>query len=247
MKWTPRKASEYKEDFRPRKPVLPPDYGTRRVQGRPRTDLRLPHSRVQFTKPEKVLWPMEGFTKADVIRYYEAVAAAMLPHLKDRPIMMERYPDGIASEYFLQKDAMPQHTPDWLLPYVHEIDAPEVKRTIRYIVPNERDILLYLANYAAITIHPWNARLPTLAYPDYVVFDLDPIEAAFETVQAVALELMAVLEDRILFEEIDLRCAVAAGVVGVLSAIDNVLTVDMQHREQPRKGVVLVIGQNPTP
>src|SRR5687767_9872263 len=85
-RWTPRKASEYKEDFRPRKPVLPPDYVTGRpVQGRPRTDVRLPDSRVKFTNPGKVLWPMEGFTKADVIRYYDAVAAVMLPHLKDRP------------------------------------------------------------------------------------------------------------------------------------------------------------------
>jgi bifunctional non-homologous end joining protein LigD len=138
---------------------------------------------------------MEGFTKADVIRYYDAVADVMLSHLHDRPIIMERYPNGIASEYFLQKDAMPQHVDDWMLPYIHEVYAPEVKRTIRYIVPNERDVLLYLANYAAITIHPWSSRLQTLDNPDFVLFDLDPIETSFKTVQEVALALKAVLAE----------------------------------------------------
>jgi bifunctional non-homologous end joining protein LigD len=108
---------------------------------------------------------------------------------------MERYPNGIAEKYFLQKDALPQHTPDWMLPYIHEVDAPEVGRTIRYVVADDREVLLYLANYAAVTLHPWSSRIESPDYPDYVLFDLDPVDAPFSVVQAVALELKRVLDE----------------------------------------------------
>jgi bifunctional non-homologous end joining protein LigD len=108
---------------------------------------------------------------------------------------MERHPDGIAEPYFLQKDALPQHTPDWMLPYIHAVYAPEVRREVRYIVADDKDVLLYLANYAAISLHPWNSRLGNLDSPDFVVFDLDPVEADFGTVQTVALVLKAVLDE----------------------------------------------------
>jgi len=198
-RWEPLPASAYKEDFRPRQPILPSSYNTRRVNAAPvrarRPRLQLPISQVKFTNIDKVLWPEEGYTKADVITYYEAVAQVLLPHLRGRPIIMERYPNGIADRYFLQKDALPHHTPDWLLPYIHEVDAPEVRRNIRYIVADERDVLLYLANYAAITLHPWSSRIDSLDYPDYVLLDLDPVDAPFSSVQAIALELKNVLDE----------------------------------------------------
>jgi bifunctional non-homologous end joining protein LigD len=78
---------------------------------------------------------------------------------------------------------------------IHEVYAPEAKRTIHYIVANHRDVLLFLANYATITLHPWSSRLQTLEYPDFVLFDLDPIVAPFEVVVKVALELKSVLEE----------------------------------------------------
>jgi bifunctional non-homologous end joining protein LigD len=150
---------------------------------------------VKFTNVEKIFWPREGYTKADVIAYYDAVAEVLLPQLRGRPLIMERYPDGIAEKYFLQKDALAQHTPDWMLPHIHEVSAPEAGRKIRYIVSNDRAVLLYLANYAAITLHPWSSRIQLLDYPDYVLLDLDPIEAPFATVQKVALGLKAVLDE----------------------------------------------------
>src|SRR5262249_48212093 len=155
----------------------------------------LPISRARFTNPEKLLWPREGYTKTDLIKYYAAVADVLLPHLHGRPIIMERHPNGITEKYFLQKDAMPQHTPDWLLPRIHEVYAPEVRRNVRYMFADDRDVLLYLANYAVITLHPWTSRIESLDYPDYVLFDLDPVEAPFDTVKAVALELKRVLDE----------------------------------------------------
>jgi bifunctional non-homologous end joining protein LigD len=191
-RWKPPPTSAYKEDFKPRRPLLPADYDSTPLQVLSSSG-PLPKSRAKFTNTDKVLWPREGYTKGDLIRYYDQVAEVLLPHLRDRPLILERYPNGIAREYFLQKDAMPQHTPDWLLPYVHEVYAPEVKRTIHYIVANHRDVLLFLANYAAITLHPWSSRLQTLEFPDFILFNFDPIGAPFEAVVKVALELKSVL------------------------------------------------------
>ena len=198
QRWKPMPTAAYTEDFRPREPMLPPTYqrtgGTRRVSTKP-----IPVARPTFTNPDKILWPQEGYTKADLIHYYDRVSGVLLPHLRERPLIMERYPNGIAEKYFLQKDALPQHTPDWLLPHVHEVEAPEVRRNIHYIVADNRDVLLYLANYAAITLHPWSSRTGTLGHPDHVMFDLDPMDAVFEVVQEVALALKKV------FDELGLR------------------------------------------
>jgi bifunctional non-homologous end joining protein LigD len=194
-RWKPLPASAYKEDFRLRKPVLPVTYKSTRVHAVHHVKNPLPASRAKFTNVEKVMWPAEGYTKADVIAYYDSIRKVILPHLRSRPIMMERYPNGIAEPYFLQKDALPQHTPDWMIPRIHEVYAPEVRRNVRYIVADDPDVLLYLANYAAITLHPWSSRLDDLDSPDFVLFDLDPVDAAFETVQTVALELKRVLDE----------------------------------------------------
>jgi len=195
-RWKPLPASAYKEDFRLRKPVLPATYQSTPVV-RAAHHLRnpLPPSRAKFTNVEKVLWPAEGYTKADMIAYYYSIRDVILPHLRNRPIIMERYPNGIAEPYFLQKDALPQHTPDWMLPYIQDVYAPEVRRNVRYIVANDRDVLLYLVNYAAITVHPWSSQLDSLDYPDFVLFDLDPVDAPFNVVQNVALELKKVLDE----------------------------------------------------
>src|ERR1700756_3733068 len=99
----PLPASTYKEDFRLRKPVLPPTYKSTPVRAPHHISKPLPRSRAKFTNVEKVLWPAEGYTKADVILYYDAIRDVRLPHLRSRPIIMERYPNGIAEPYFLQK------------------------------------------------------------------------------------------------------------------------------------------------
>ncbi len=194
-RWKPLPASAYREDFRLRKPVLPAAYKLTPAHATHHLRNPLPTSRAKFTNVEKVFWPAEGYTKSDVIAYYESMQHVILPHLRSRPVIMERYPNGIAEEYFLQKDALPQHTPDWMLPYIHEVYAPEVRRNVRYIVADDRDVLLYLANYAAITIHPWSSQLDSLDFPDFVLFDLDPVHAPFKTVQSVALELKNILDE----------------------------------------------------
>jgi bifunctional non-homologous end joining protein LigD len=194
-RWKAFPASAYKEDFRLRKPVLPATYKSAPARVAHHSTNPLPSSRAKFTNVEKVLWPEEGYTKADVITYYESIRDVILPHLRGRPVIMERHPNGIAEPYFLQKDALPQHTPDWMLPYIHEVYAPEVRRNVRYVVTDDRDVLLYLANYAAITLHPWSSRLDSLDFPDFVLFDLDPVDAPFKTVQTVAVELNKVLNE----------------------------------------------------
>jgi bifunctional non-homologous end joining protein LigD len=195
QRWKALPARAYKEDFRPRSPLLPATYQTQLVMTpRYRTE-PLPCSRAKFTNVTKVLWPQEGYTKANVIVYYDTIAETILPHLRGRPVIMERYPNGIAQDYFLQKDALPGHTPDWMLPNIHEVYAPEARRHVRYIVADDRDALLFLANYAAITLHPWSSRIESLDSPDYVLFDLDPVDASFEIVRTVALELKTTLDE----------------------------------------------------
>src|SRR5689334_2193863 len=103
-RWKPLPASAYKEDFRPRKPVLPATYKSAPVRAAQHARNPLLPSRAKFTNVDKVLWPAEGYTKADVIAYYDSLRDVILPHLRSRPIIMERYPNGIAEPYFLQKD-----------------------------------------------------------------------------------------------------------------------------------------------
>src|ERR1043165_9262365 len=95
-RWKPLPASAYKEDFRLRKPTLPATYRTHAARAPCRQSKVLPGSRAKFTNVAKILWPEEGYTKADAIGYYDGVAQTMLPHLRGRPLIMERYPNGIA-------------------------------------------------------------------------------------------------------------------------------------------------------
>ena len=101
-RWKPLPASAYKEDFRLRKQVLPPTYKSTPVRAAHHVRKPLPRSRAKFTNVEKILWPAERYTKADVITYYDAVRDVILPHLRSRPIIMERYPNGIAEEHWQQ-------------------------------------------------------------------------------------------------------------------------------------------------
>lgn len=144
-----------------------------------------------FTNLDKKLWPKDGYTKGDLIRYYVAVSRWLLPYLKDRPLTLERYPDGIDAESFFEKNA-PQGTPPW----VRTVALPsEGKRsTIHYIVCNDVQTLAYLANLAAITLHAWLSRVGSLDSPDYLLFDLDPWKGCtLGTLARVALGVRTVL------------------------------------------------------
>ncbi len=147
-------------------------------------------TRVALTNLKKVFWP-EGYTKGDLIAYYEAAAPYLLPYLRDRPIVLTRYPDGIAGKSFFQKDA-PVFVPDWVR--TETIDSGE-GRPIRYFVIDDLDSLRYIANLGTIPIHAWSARVGALERPDWMVIDLDPKKAPFTHVVQVARATHTVLEE----------------------------------------------------
>ena len=134
--------------------------------------------RIQFTNLDKVLWPEDDFTKGDLIRYYDQVAETLLPYIHERPVHMLRYPDGIHGKSFYQKDA-PDHTPEWVL--TESIGSESRGEAIRYIICNDRDTLIWMANLASIDLHPWLSRRQSRDHPDWVVFDLDAKESPLST------------------------------------------------------------------
>jgi bifunctional non-homologous end joining protein LigD len=151
-----------------------------------------PAPRVRLTNLDKVFWPAEGYTKGDLIAYYDAIAPVMLPYLRDRPIVLTRYPDGIAGKSFFQKDA-PEFAPGWVR--TERIYSKDTDRDIDYFVVDDAEMLRYVANMGTIPIHVWSARIPTLERPDWLVLDLDPKGAPFTDVVRVAQAVHRVLDD----------------------------------------------------
>jgi bifunctional non-homologous end joining protein LigD len=148
---------------------------------------------VTLTHPEKILYPGLGVTKEDVFRYYRRIARRLLPFLRDRPVTLERLPEGLGEDkpHFWQKDT-PTYYPDW----VPRIELPtERGKTVRYALVNDLNTLLYLVNQGALTFHVWFSRVEDLDRPDFVLFDLDPGEAAFADAVAVARSLHETLKD----------------------------------------------------
>ena len=146
---------------------------------------------VRLTNLKKVFWP-EGYTKGDLIGYYESVAPLLLPYLRDRPVVLTRYPDGITGKSFFQKDA-PVFVPDWV-PTV-TVHSDDTERDIRYFVIDDLESLRYVVNLATIPLHVWSARVGSLEKPDWLVLDLDPKEAPFAHVVQVARALKTILDD----------------------------------------------------
>ncbi|MFN2511625.1 MAG: ATP-dependent DNA ligase, partial [Pyrinomonadaceae bacterium] len=124
---------------------------------------------ILITHPEKVMFPGEGITKGELASYYEEIAPLMLPHIRRRPITMERYHRGISAPGFFQKDVS-KGFPEWLT----RVEVPKHGGTVHHPIANDRRSLLWLANQNSITIHVWPSRAPNLYNPDICVFDLDP-------------------------------------------------------------------------
>ncbi len=145
----------------------------------------------EFTHLTKVFWRKEGYTKGDVIHYYDRVAPFILPYLKNRPMVMLRHPNGIAGMSFFQKDSSSLHLP----PFVDTISirAKSTGKRLRYIVCNNRATLLYLANLGCIEMHPWLSQTKRLDRPDFMVIDLDPGRNTFAEVIAVARRIQKVV------------------------------------------------------
>lgn len=143
-----------------------------------------------ITHPEKVLFPDDGITKGDLAAYYEAVSPVMLPHLRGRPVTMERFPSGIGKKGFWQKDVS-KGFPEWL----ERVAVPKKDGVVHHPVITDTRSLLWVTNQNAITQHVWISRVPDLDHPDICVFDLDPSTDDVKAVRAAALGLRDLLEE----------------------------------------------------
>ncbi|OLC08824.1 MAG: DNA ligase D [Gemmatimonadetes bacterium 13_1_40CM_70_11] len=152
----------------------------------------IPDHEVQFSNLDKIFWPDEGYTKGDLIEYYRAVSPWLLPYLKDRPVVMTRYPDGITGKSFFQKDA-PVFAPEWLR--TERIWSEDTQRDIDYFVCNDVESLLYLINLGTIPLHVWGSRVTSLERPDWCILDLDPKDAPFAHVVTVAKAVKGLADD----------------------------------------------------
>ena len=143
-----------------------------------------------ITHPEKVLFPDDGITKGELAAYYEAIAPLMLPHLRGRPVTMERYPAGIGKKGFWQKDVS-KGFPDWL----QRVEVPKKDGVVHHPVVTDTRSLLWMTNQNTITQHVWTSRVPELDHPDICVFDLDPSKDDPAAVRAAAIGLRDLLEE----------------------------------------------------
>jgi bifunctional non-homologous end joining protein LigD len=146
---------------------------------------------LKFTNLNKVFYPDEGYTKRDVLNYYAAIADLILPHLKDRPLSLKRYPNGIKEEYFFQKN-VPEAFAPWLRTEL--IASDHTEKPINYVFAGDDASLLYLVNLGCIDHNPWMSRSQSLDNPDFVLIDLDPQECPFDMIVDAALLVKGVLD-----------------------------------------------------
>lgn len=131
---------------------------------------------IHFTNLDKVFWPAEKYTKGELIAFYREVSPWLLPYLKDRPLVLTRYPDGIDGKSFYQKDA-PDFVPAWIRKF--RVFSESSTRDIEYFVCDDVETLAYLANLGTIPLHVWSSRVSTIQRPDWCILDLDPKGAPF--------------------------------------------------------------------
>ncbi len=157
-----------------------------------RVSVRVGSRTLSLSNLDKVLWPRDGYTKGDLIDYYQSVASYAVAHLKGRPLTLQRYPNGIDGQTFFEKQ-MPRGTPDWIERVT--LPTPGGSRShVTFVVCNDTPTLTYLANLATIVLHIWTSRLPAIDEPDFVVFDLDPGEkCTLNTLSTVALAVRDLL------------------------------------------------------
>jgi bifunctional non-homologous end joining protein LigD len=144
-----------------------------------------------ITHPQKVLFPDDGITKGELAEYYEAIAPVMLPHIRARPVTMERYPSGIGHKGFIQKDVS-KGFPAWL----ERVEVPKKDGVVHHPLVSDTRSLLWIANQNCITPHVWPSRAPKLYQPDVCVFDFDPAkEDELDVLRAAALGLRGLLNE----------------------------------------------------
>jgi bifunctional non-homologous end joining protein LigD len=190
------------------RPATPPTAAAPRAgfaaAGRRRRDARSPATppaaaaappaarEIHFSNLDKVFWPADGTTKGDLIDYYRRVSPWLLPYLRDRPLVLTRYPDGIEGKSFYQKNA-PEFVPGWIRRVQVWSDSSE--REIEYFVCDDEDALLYIVNMGAIPLHIWPSRADTLQNPDWCILDLDPKGAPFAHVVQLARSIHTLCDE----------------------------------------------------
>lgn len=152
--------------------------------------LRVDGREVALSSLNKVLFPGSGITKGDLIDYYRRIAPVALPYFRDRPLSMQRFPDGIAAEGFFQKNVA-DYFPDW----IGRVTLPKEGGSVTYVVANDAATLVYLANQACITPHLALARCDRPHHPDRMIFDLDPSDEDFSKVRRAAREVRSLLAE----------------------------------------------------
>ncbi|MBI4541105.1 MAG: DNA ligase D [Gemmatimonadetes bacterium] len=189
-----------RDDKPARECVLNAKPGHRRAPPEPAQVVeRAVRKQVPFTNLDKVFWPEAGYTKGDLIEYYRSVSEWLLPYLRDRPLVLTRYPDGIHGKSFFQKNA-PEWAPDWIRTV--KLWSEDAQRDIEYFVCDDEESLLYVVNLGTIPLHVWSSRVSSLARPDWCILDLDPKDAPFAQVVKVARGIHA------LCDELELPCRV---------------------------------------
>jgi len=152
---------------------------------------RFANTKARLSNLYKVFWPRERLMKKDMIRYYWRMSDWILPYLKDRPQSLNRFPDGIAGESFFQKD-MGNAAPEWAATVKI---ADETGKESNYLLCQDTDTLIYMANLGCIEINVWNSAVGRLDKPDYVVFDFDPVDVPFSRVVEAVLATKRVLDE----------------------------------------------------
>lgn len=146
--------------------------------------------RIAITHADRVLFPSDGITKSDVAEYYTEIAEAMVPHLKDRPLTLWRYPRGIGQKGFVQQD-FADSMPDWM----GRVTVDKQGGAVVHPTADGRDALRWLANQNCVVVHAWLSRRDRLHTPDRIVFDLDPSTGDFAVVKATARTFAEVLDE----------------------------------------------------
>jgi bifunctional non-homologous end joining protein LigD len=146
---------------------------------------------ITVTHPDKVLFPADGITKGELAEYYQSIAERMIPHVRDRPLHMNRFPGGIQYNPIQQK-RVPDSFPAWIARATVDLQRGG---TITHVMINDAATLVYLANYNMVTAHVWLSRIQAIGQPDQVMFDLDPADEDFGLVRRTALRLKAMLEE----------------------------------------------------
>jgi bifunctional non-homologous end joining protein LigD len=144
---------------------------------------------IEITHPNRVVFPQDGITKADLVDYYARVAEVMVPHIRDRPLSQHQFPNGIEGDSFWKKQ-IPAHFPEW----IDRVKVDTEKGPQEQILGNDAATLAYLANQNCITPHVWLSRADALDHPDQITFDLDPSGEDFSPVREGALALREILE-----------------------------------------------------